>query len=199
MRLHIVAAAYRQPIAVRGFIDSLVLQSYKNWMAYIVHDGPPEADYKEIIENDSVFTKDPRIGFYHSETRVGHNGHVNRRDWLDAIIGAPDDYVLMTNCDNYYVPYFMDIMLKEAFRDVGVVYCDFASHHVNYEYFKSTMKLSGIDLGAFIVRLDVAQKVRFTHVDYLPADGLYAEECAAYCNANKLRIMPVRKPIFIHN
>jgi ribosomal protein S11 len=54
-------------------------------------------------------------------------------------------------------------------------------------------------MGAFIVRLPLAQEVGFKHYTYPAADGLYAEECAAKCLEKHLQAVHVNKVLFIHN
>jgi GT2 family glycosyltransferase len=196
MILHIIIAAYKKAIATRGLIDSFINQTNKNWVVYAVHDGPPEDDYKAI---QPLYDKEPRVGFYNSEVKFGCNGHLNRRMMLEGITGADDDFVLITNCDNYYIPYFVDYMLRECRRDVGIVYCDTLHSHQNYAVQVSKLVLSGIDMGAFIVRLPVAQENGFNHCDYLPADGLFAEECAALSTRKGLRCVHVPIVLFVHN
>ena len=196
MILHIIIAAYKKAIATRGLIDSLILQTNKNWVTYVVHDGPPGEDFKAI---QPLYKDEPRVGFYNSEVRFGCNGHLNRRMFLEGITGDPDDFVLITNCDNYYIPYFVNYMLREAKRDVGIVYCNTLHSHNDYMVQVSKLELSGIDMGAFIVRLPLAQENGFNHCEYLAADGLYAEECAARCNQKGLRTVHVNRVFFIHN
>jgi hypothetical protein len=142
---------------------------------------------------------DPRINFYNSEVRFGCYGHINRRMFLEGIRGDADDFVLITNCDNYYIPPFAEYMLREAKGDVGIVYCNTIHSHQDWNIQVSRLKLSDIDMGAFIVRLPVAQEVGFRHVTYPAADGLYAEECAAKCMEKNLRAVHINKVMFIHN
>jgi hypothetical protein len=197
MIIHVIIAAWKKAIATRGLIDSILLQSCKLWKVYVVHDGPPEPDFAAL--KDYPEYQDPRIGFYNSEVKFGCYGHLNRKMFLESLIGAPDDFVLITNCDNYYVPYFVDIMLKECRSDVGIVYCNTVHSHQNYDLQVSQLRLSYIDMGAFIVKLSIAQEVGFKHYNYPAADGLYAEECLAKCTEKHLRAVHVNKPLFVHN
>ncbi len=195
MLLHIIIAAYGKAVATRGLLDSLIVQTNKNWVAYVVHDGPPANDFNELKKQFD----DPRVGFYHSDVKFGCYGHLNRKMFLEGISGEANDFVLITNCDNYYIPYFVDYMLRECKPDVGIVYCDTLHSHQDYAVQVSCLKLSGIDMGAFIVRLPLAQAVGFKHYTYPAADGLYAEECAAKALEMRLKAFHVNKVMFIHN
>jgi hypothetical protein len=196
MILHIIVAAYQHPVATRGLIDSFVVQTSKCWKLYCVHDGPP---YPEWQDHKRLYENEPRVGLFSSDVQFGCNGHLNRSMFLDALTGNPDDFILITNCDNYYIPVFVEYMLRECKSDVGIVYCNTLHSHQDYAVQVSTLKLSGIDMGAFIVRLSVAQENRFNHVEYMAADGLFAEETAALCAQKGLRTVHVNKALFIHN
>jgi hypothetical protein len=195
MQLHIIIAAYGKAVATAGLLNSLIVQTNKSWVTYVVHDGPPAPDFAELKN----VIKDPRIGFYNSARQFGCYGHINRKMTLETINGGPNDFVLITNCDNYYIPIFVERMLGEAKHDVGIVYCDTLHSHQGYAVQSSALKLSYIDMGAFIVRLDIAKENGFNHVDYPAADGLFAEECAARCASKNLWTVHINKVMFVHN
>jgi proteasome lid subunit RPN8/RPN11 len=196
MILHVIIAAYQKAIGTRGLLDSLVLQTNGKWVAYVIHDGPPAEDF-QIMKK--LYDDQERIGFFDTDVRFGCYGHLNRKMMLESLSGGSEDFVLITNCDNYYVPFFVQMMMQEAHRDVGIVYCNTVHSHQNYDMQVSKLELSGIDMGAFIVRLSVAQHIGFKHIHYPAADGLYAEECRDYCRANNLRTVHINKPLFVHN
>ena len=195
MKLHIIIAAYQKAMGTRVLLDSLSVQTNREWVAYVVHDGPPDEDFQAL----KGFITDPRIGFWNSDVRFGCYGHINRKMFLEGISGTPDDFVLITNCDNYYIPKFVEYMLRECKPGVGIVYCNTLHSHQDYAVQVSRLKLSDIDMGAFIVRLSVAQEVGFKHVTYPAADGLYAEECAVKCAEKHLSCVQVNKVMFVHN
>jgi hypothetical protein len=108
------------------------------------------------------------------------------------------DYILMSNDDNYYVPRFVEFMLNAVDQRAGIIYCDTVHSHCDYDYHHSELKENHIDMGAFMVRADVAKSVGFNH-DHFSADGTYAEECMRRCNIKSLRAVKVKKPLFVHN
>jgi hypothetical protein len=192
--LHIIAVAYERPIPMRIFIDCLLIQTDQNWRLYIMYDGPAPQDIQEVIG----LYKDPRIKFYCSRKRNQNFGHPNRRMMLEKLHGENDDFVLLTNEDNYYIPSFIECMMQQATRTIGLVYCDTIHSHFQYTLHKSELKCGYIDMGAFIVRYPIAKSVGFRYDDFA-ADGMYAEECANACKINNLDIIHINKPIFIHN
>lgn len=195
MKLHIIIAAYGKALETACLLYSIQCQTNKSWVVYVAHDGPPAPDFKAL---ENLFP-DPPIGFYSSPVKYGCYGHVNRKIFLETIRGDNDDFVLITNCDNYYIPVFVERMLKACRDDVGIVYCNTLHSHNDYAVQVSALKLSHIDMGAFIVRLSVAQEVGFKHVTYPAADGLYAEECAQRCLEKNLRAIHISTAMFIHN
>jgi len=193
MKLIVIAAAYEKPIHLRSQIDSFILQTDPNWELRIIHDGPASDEMKSII---SLYD-DPRVIFIETAQRTGLWGHLNRR-WALEQLPDSEDYVLITNDDNYYVPRFVEFFLEQCDPDVGIVYCDTVHSYLNYDVMKSEMRASHIDSGAFIVRLDVARKVGFLHV-HEQADGRYAERCAEECIKQELKNVYIERPLFIHN
>jgi hypothetical protein len=117
---------------------------------------------------------------------------------LQELCGEPDDYVLITNDDNQYVPVFVEYMLKCCGENVGFVTCDTIHNYFGYDILASEIKVGAIDMGSFIVKLDVAKAVGFNHMENV-ADGMYAVECANECQKRGLSVKGIRKPLFIHN
>lgn len=202
MKLHIISVAYERPIALRLLIDSFMLQTNPNWELSIVHDGKAS---KAVLDTISLYHDEPRVNWFTSKERYGYYGHPNRNGMLQQIKGDKDDYVLITNDDNYYVPYFIEYFLKEAGSDVGFIYCDAVTRVAyedqitrDYRMLFSRIKCGQIDMGSFIVKLDIAKEVGFKHIEF-HADGLYAEECNAKRAERGLRSVYITKPLFVHN
>lgn len=113
---------------------------------------------------------------------------------------ADDDFVLLTNDDNYYCPIFVKSVLAAATRIVGMVYCNMLHNYDSYQksMIDTDLKINHIDMGAFIVRGKIAQEVGFNSLKF-EADGIFAEACRDYCNANGYRIVKLDNILFIHN
>jgi glycosyltransferase involved in cell wall biosynthesis len=196
MKLHVITIAYDRPVGLRGLIDSFILQSNPDWDMIVFHDGPASFSVRQTA---SLYENDKRVSFVETSGRQGNWGHANRKAGLQMLMGEPGDFVLITNDDNYYIPRFVEYMFDIASQgNVGMVYCDFLHHTLNYINMISQPKLNYIDMGAFIVDLALAQEVGFNH-DVAGADGLFAEECNAKCIERGLRSVHIEKTLFIHN
>jgi hypothetical protein len=194
MTLHIITVAYGRPIQLRTLIDCFLVQTDNRWMLHIIYDGPAPQEVQEVIG----LYNDNRVNFYCSEHRNGNYGHPNRRKMLEKLKAEPDDFILMTNDDNYYVPLFVEYMLQQGTHTVGIVYCNTTHSHFQYREQVTQLKENFVDMGSFIVMARVAKAAGFKYDDF-SADGKYAEECALYCRANSLQTIHVPKCLFIHN
>jgi glycosyltransferase involved in cell wall biosynthesis len=194
-KLKIIMVAYQRVIPLRIAIDCILLQTDPDWELYIIHDGKAPAEVKRVIEERA----DPRIFFCESSSVNGKWGHPNRRYMLENISANAREFVLITNDDNYYVPTFIAMLRGYQGPGVGMIYYNTLHSYFDYVVHESIIKECHIDMGAFIVRGDVAKTVGFNH-DKGSADGLYAEECARYCQSYNLKIsyIPTKVP-FIHN
>ena len=195
MKLHIIAVAYERPIALRVLIDCFLLQTCPDWELNIVYDGPIPKDIMEVLK---LYKGERRIFYTNTQKRIGNFGHPNRASMLQAIKGKKDDYVLITNDDNYYVPKFVEFFLYSTNPTIGMVYCNTLHSYYAYDVHQSMIQEKCIDMGCFIVRLDVAQETGFNHYNH-SADGLYAEECQATCKRKGLTSRYIPKALFIHN
>jgi len=196
--LHIICTVYGRALNLRVLIGSILLQTDPRWRLYIVHDGPAGEDIMAVIRE----AQDPRIKFECTNSVNGYWGHPNRKIMLSKIPFNRKDFVLITNDDNYYVPTFVEVMLQhtgKAANLIGLVYCNTLHSYLQYDVLKTALKRKFIDMGSFIVRVDVARKVGFNAVEEFEADGIYAEACAEYCHRFRLRSIYVQKTLFVHN
>ena len=192
--LRIICVAYERPIRMRVLINSFVLQTNPNWELNIIHDGKASQSVRDAI---SLYDDD-RIRFFESEQRNQCYGHPNRKMMLDKMPTSNEDFVLLTNDDNYYVPVFVEYMLREINSHVGMVYCDSVHSHFKYIHHRTQIRVDHIDIGSFIVRLDIAKKIGFTGVAF-NSDGVYAVRCYDLCRKLGLGATYIAKPLFIHN
>ena len=192
--LHVICTVYKRHKTLRLLLDCFQVQTMPNWRLYVVHDGEATKEVRDVI---AQYKDDDRIEFIETEERKQMYGHPNRRMMLDSIKGGKDDFVLITNDDNIYLPCFVEYFLKECNPNTGMVYCDTVHSVLGFGVLKTILKESYVDMGSFIVRLAVAQRVRFRHMHY-SADGKYAEECLRECNKRKLVARYIPKPLFVH-
>lgn len=197
MTLHILCTSFQRPIQQRILIDSLIVQTKPFWKLYIIHDGPAPMQLRHIVNE----YEDLRIKYFETETVVGQWGHPNKKKLLDMIPRNHSDFVLMTNDDNYYVPKFVEMMTRRCgsfARKIGMVYCDTAHSYTQYDVLKTQLKENLVDMGSFIVRVDIAKKIGFD-ASHFSADGAYAEACANLCKRLRLEMIYIPKVLFIHN
>ncbi len=199
MKIHIICVAYERVEPLEILIRSFIVQTNKNWILHIVYDGTAP---KKILDIIAPFLdgsrKDERIHFYQSPERNQKYGHPNRRTMLKSIETNQDDFILMTNDDNYYIPRFIEFMLRQINPRVGMVYCDTVHSHAEYDINYSELRENCVDLGAFIVRATIAKETGFNH-DHFSADGTYAEECLKTCHKKGLIAIKIKKALFVHN
>jgi GT2 family glycosyltransferase len=194
MKLHVLCIAYQRPVQLRMLIDSFVLQTDHRWDLHVIHDGPPSENILKVMDLHG----DPRIRLEYDNVQVGNIGHSLRRSKLQALRGEIDDYVLITNDDNVYVPRFVEFMLQYANMDTGIIYCNTVHSNLVYRGQISELRVNHIDMGAFIVQLPLAQEVGFNST--LPhADGIFARQCKQACIKKGLIYLHVNKFLFIHN
>lgn len=217
MKLHVIVTAYQRPVEVKRLAYDFILQTNPDWQMRIIHDGVPPDGLAEYFET----LGDPRIEFDYTKKINGYWGHVNRRMMLQETCGDDMDYVLITNDDNQYIQIFWNEFANKAGANVGFIYCDMLHNYWwcandkcdsylwdsngrrrrmlgSYNLMRTAIGVGRLDMGCFIVRLDLAKAVGFNHIVEV-ADGLYAEECAAECRRLGLEIVKIDKPLFIHN
>lgn len=192
--IKIICVAYERAIAMRGLIDCFLLQTNPNWELAIIHDGRASQD---VLDTINLYS-DYRIIFSESEQRNQQYGHPNRKMMLEKMEMSSEDFVLITNDDNYYAPVFVEYMLREINPNVGMVYCDSVHSHFQYIHHKTQVRVDYIDIGSFIVRIDIAKRVGFGGVAF-NADGVYACLCFDTCRKFGLCSAYIPKPLFVHN
>jgi GT2 family glycosyltransferase len=194
MKLHVIIVAYNRPMELKRIVFDFLVQSNPNFILHIIHDGPMLRKDAEFIKG----IKDERINLEITPRVNGFWGHVNRSNMLQKIKGDAGDYVLITNDDNQYVMDFVKMFLAKCGENTGFVYCNTVHNYLKYDVLNTEIRVGSIDMGSFIVKLDLAQRVGFNSTVEV-ADGMYAEDCARECVRKKLKIVKVNKPLFIHN
>ncbi len=189
-RIDFIIPTYNRPEKIMVIIASLVCQTNNNWTAHIVIDGETN-DYDKVKE---IYQNHPQIRFTHLDKRYNDWGHTPRQYGLD---NSTEEWVCMTGDDNYYVPVFVDEMLKVS-DGTHFVYCNMVHNWVNNDYIPldSEPKTYRIDIGNFIVRTRYGKDIRL-QVDKNEADGLYVEEFLRTFRGIKPK--KINKVLYIHN
>lgn len=198
MILQVICVAFHRPLPLRILIESFLVQTNPNWRLKIIHDGPSPESIKEFINLPPY--KDPRIVYTETDVVNGKWGHPNRKKAISDLSFNHHDFVLLTNDDNYYVPTFVQTMTNGCSETgrVGFAYCNTVHSYQNYEVLLTRIKKDHIDMGSFIVRVDIAKKIGFNSFE-LNADGIYAEQCSDLCRRLRLKINYINKALFVHN
>lgn len=166
-------------------ISSLLCQTYQNWELYLIHDGP----------NELSLPDDPRIK-YERRTRTGNDyGHSIRKEWLQKVEG---DYITITNPDNYYVPVFIEYMLKGFKPGIVATYCSSMVHSYKaWDIIPCRLQRGYVDCGGVMLRLEDAKAVGWNNTTDHSADWIFFSDVI---KARGIRsFAPVRGCLLVHN
>jgi len=191
----IIAVTYGHNEVLKCFINSIKSQTNTNWRLFIIHDGlnqklKKELEVEKYVDNQKVF-------FIEHKERTQKYGHLLRKWGLDNLV--TNEYVLITNGDNYYTPNMIDEVLK---RKEEFIYFDCVhSHKTVLNYNKSTygfmqteLRSSKIDMGCAVIKSNIAKKIGFNHFSFA-ADWKYFEEILR----TKPTTFKIDKVLFVHN
>ena len=191
----IITVTYGQNEILKCFINSIKAQTSDNWKLTIIHDGPNDKLKKELIDENYLIPNKVEFISYYKRTEVW--GHLLRKWALENVI--KNEYVLLTNGDNYYTPNMVEEVSK---RNEDFIYFDLIHSHVtesnhnrsSYGYINSELKYGRIDIGNVVVKSSLAKKAGFNST--VPdADWFYFEDI--------LKLTPtvykIDKVLFVHN
>lgn len=193
MHIEFIIPTYNRVNHLITIIASLMAQSNPNWKAHIVADCPDDA-IVDRIKQMITFFNDKRIKLTVLPERCNDWGHTPRQIGVD---NATSEWVIMTGEDNYYVPEFVDLMLIEG-KNQHFVYCDMIHNWTNKQYIpvKTKLNFGAIDIGCFMVKTNLAQKVRLRVTEEW-ADWYFVEE---FMNKFKhTNVKKVNKVLYVHN
>lgn len=191
----IIAVTYNQNEILKCFINSIKSQTSKNWKLTIIHDGVNEGLKNELLSQG--YLNDDKIIFIEHPYRTENYGHLLRKWALENL--ELNDYVLLTNGDNYYTPNMIEEVEK---RTEDLIYFDLVHSHktkVNhnqhtYGYMNSKLQSSYVDIGNVIVKSKIAKKVGFNSTRYA-ADWDYIDDILKLTPS----IYKIEKILFVHN
>jgi hypothetical protein len=192
-KIEFIIPTYSRVSHLVALLGSLHCQSNPNWTAHVVADCPPE-DILEQMRLVVKFFNDPRIKLSSLEQRYQDWGHTPRQYGVD---NATEEWVCMSGEDNYYVPHFVDRMLTEG-KDHHFVYCDMVHNWTDRQYIpiKSELKYGMIDIGNFMCKTNMAQRIRLK-TDMEHADFLFVEEFKN--KFEQARVKKVAGVLYVHN
>lgn len=173
---------------------SLMAQTNPNWTCHIVSDG---GDMDKIIELVNYFNNDERFLVSCLEKRFNDWGHTPRNIGLMAL--EDDDFVCMSGEDNYYVPTFVDEVLKVFTDDTNFVFCNMIHNWRNGEYIPidSRVQFGRIDIGNVVLRSKYARQIQLNS-SINQADWYYFKEyIEKFSNGNDIK--KINKFLYVHN
>jgi len=191
----IISVTYGQDESLKCFINSIKSQTSDEWRLFIIHDG-----YNTKLRNDlknNGYLVEGKVMFAEYPKRVNDYGHTLRKWGLEKLVTS--EYVLITNCDNYYTPTMVEEVTK---RRESFIYFDCVHSHktinnhnkTDYGHLPSKLKRGWIDMGSTVIKTDIAKRVGFNSTDF-HADWVYFE--------NILNQSPttfkINKILFVHN
>ena len=115
-KIEFIIPTYNRPDHLMCLLNSLCAQRSDKWSAHVVADCPPEGTLDKIM---NYFKDDKRIKFTILPERCNDWGHTPRNYGLKE---STEEWTIMTGEDNYYVPTFVDNMLKMG-KDKHFVFC----------------------------------------------------------------------------
>lgn len=191
----IIAVTYGQNKILKCFINSIKSQTNNNWRLVIIHDGPNLILHNEL--KNEGYLNSTQIEFIEHPVRTEYYGHLLRKWSLENVI--KNEYVLLTNGDNYYTPNMIEEVSK---RSEDLIYFDLVHSHKTpynsnkstYGYMNSELVSSRVDMGNVVIKSEIAKKVGFNSTDF-SADWNYFNEV--------LKLSPttfkIDKVLFVHN
>ena len=129
--------------------------------------------------------------------RTMNYGHSLRKWALENLV--TNEYVLLTNGDNYYTPNMVSEVLN---KKEDLIYFDCVHSHNNimnhnkssYGYMNSILSISNIDMGCVVVRTSIAKSVGFNSIGFA-ADWNYFSDVIK----KNPSIIKINKILFVHN
>lgn len=187
------------------FCQSWINQTSEDWSLHCIHDGQND-------EFDSVMKtfQNQHSGIKYSSTMIRYNdyGHSLREIGLAQPYNS--EYTLLTNCDNYFVPEAVDIMIStrdnNKRRGVGpdVIIFDIVHSHTNpgnrtqpkYNLFEVEFSRDNIDVSAAIVKTEIAKTIGFPDKGFAGDQTYFANIRKAYPSS---RVAKANHILVVHN
>ena len=198
--IHVVT--YQRVTALTCLLASLANQVEQNFDLCITHDGADDHTMhtvKSWAEHTQINTT---VKF--TCERKGLWGHPMR---ARMVTECDQEFLLLTNDDNYYVPVFTQIMMHNLIsQNADMVMCDMIHSHNNaggrsqppYNLFVTEPACMHCDIGSFITRTRLAQQVGFDYCEISWADGLFMDKLMQL-NDPAIKWVKVPQVLFVHN
>lgn len=185
----------RRQAAIRSLVASFQAQTYLHWRMMIYHDGPLDRNIR--LEWDQQI-HDNRVVIVEAPERRMKFGHPWRQKAIDNLT-ASNQWLLLTNDDNWYAPVFLEWLLSAATTapkpGCQFVYCDMVHSHKMWKPMTTLPKYKHLDLGGFLVSSQIAKRIPFDKTGF-NADGDWIDRLSKEAGS---RIIKVPATLYVHN
>lgn len=193
--IDIICVTYGQNESLKCFINSIKSQTNNNWRLFVIHDGYNNELRSDLSSNG--YLVDDKVIFIEYPERVNDYGHTLRKWGLETLVTS--EYVLITNGDNYYMPTFIDEVVK---RNEDFIYVDCIHSHktpnnhnkTDYGLLDAKLSRGWIDIGSAVIKSDIAKSVGFNSTEF-HADWVFFEELLK----KSINTFKISKILFVHN
>lgn len=190
-RVGLVCVTYQQPAQLRALSGCLLSQTYPDFCAVAIHDGPADGDAPSawMVEGDN------RFRWVATANRENKHGHANRRRGMEFLFKTESvAFIGTTNADNLYAPVYFEAMVREMANGADFVFCNMIHSHRRWQPIQSQVKRKFIDAGNWLVRTELAKQVSWDSEEYA-ADWDYVSRLS------QIAKRPVHVPgyLFMHN
>ena len=191
--IEFIIPTYNRTELLFTIVCSILAQTNQNWKIHIVGDNIPN-DNLERLHSFLNFINDHRIKFTNLPVRHNDWGHTPRNYGLQE---ATAEWTIMTGEDNYYVPTFVDNMLK-AGENKHFVFCSMVHNWINDEYPAIDCKLEygKIDIGCYMFKTNMGKKLTLD-TTFPQSDFKFIEDYIKKFPTSKF--VKINKVLYVHN
>ena len=193
-KIGLAVVTYNQTNCLSSLLFALKAQTFHNYVACIMHDGPWSAEanksYDTSVGDDTRFIK------YCTPKRENKFGHNMRQTGFDICRDKGCNWIGTMNADCWYAPVYLEWMLGSACKEkANFAYCNMVHSHKLWKPIKTELKRGAIDAGGWIAHTELVGTTKWDSNNFA-ADWEYV---------NKLKNKPHFKPtkvdgyLFTHN
>lgn len=187
-------SSMNRPVHLLSTLAQFVVQSDPNWEVHVLQDGP-NPHIRDIVDSFSH----PQITL-HELPKAGYWGFPHREAFIAQRAPSATDWVCLTNDDNYYAPCFVEKMRKAALgASTAMIMCDFSTRNREWGVIEVKPEFDHILMGAFAVRMDIAQQVKFRNYADIFSDSRWVEDLREHIASMGMHIVRIPSVMFVHN